>query len=109
MAIYREERLKLTNAPVSKLKFAGKNKTGTTLKITTKKKNKDEEKPHESFLKTRQKTKIRNAFTNNMSTDTNLREGQTSKIIQYDALFGYLLGNLGTKALKNVAFPFAKK
>ena len=29
----------------------------------------DEELPHESFATTRQKTKIRNAFVNNISTD----------------------------------------
>ena len=32
----------------------------------------DEELPHELLLTTRQKTKIRNAFANNMSTDIKL-------------------------------------
>ena len=37
--------------------------------------------PHELLLKARQKTKPRNAFNNNMSTDTKLSKAQISKII----------------------------
>ena len=37
--------------------------------------------PHELLLKARQKTKLRNAFNNNMSTDTKLSKAQISKII----------------------------
>ena len=33
MANYQEARVKLTNAKLSKLKYAGKNKTGTILRI----------------------------------------------------------------------------
>ena len=36
----------------------------------------DEELPHELFLTTRQITKIRNAFANNMSTDIKLSKAQ---------------------------------
>ena len=41
----------------------------------------DEELPHELFLTTRQTTKMRNAFANNMSTDIKLSTAQISKII----------------------------
>ena len=37
--------------------------------------------PHELLLTTRQKTNIRNAFNNNMSTDLKLSRAQISKII----------------------------
>ena len=36
--------------------------------------------PHELLLTTRQKTKLRNAFNNNMSTDLKLSKAQISKI-----------------------------
>ena len=35
--------------------------------------------PHELLLTTRQKTKLRNAFNNNMSTDLKLSKAQISK------------------------------
>ena len=38
--------------------------------------------PHELLLTTRQKTKLRNAFNNNMSTDLKFSKAQISKIIQ---------------------------
>ena len=37
--------------------------------------------PHELLLTTRQKTKIRNAFNNNKSTDVELSKAQINKII----------------------------
>ena len=37
--------------------------------------------PHELLLTTRQKTKVRNAFNNNMSTDLKLSKARISKII----------------------------
>ena len=37
--------------------------------------------PHELLLITRQKTKVRNAFNNNMSTDLKLSKAQIFKII----------------------------
>ena len=38
--------------------------------------------PYELLLTTEQKTKLRNAFENNMSTDMKLSKAQISKIIQ---------------------------
>ena len=60
--------VKLTNVQLSKLKSAAKNKTGTILGVNQRN-FEDEEFLHELFLTTRQTTKTRNAFTNNMSTD----------------------------------------
>ena len=45
------------------------------------KKFEDEELQHELFLTTRQKTKVRNAFANNMLTDIKLSKAQLSKIV----------------------------
>ena len=45
--------------------------------------------PHELFLTTRQTTKIRNAFSNNMSKDIRLSKAQISKIIQLGGSFGF--------------------
>ena len=52
MANYQETRVKLTNTQLNKLL------------------------PHELFLTTTQTTKIRNAFANNISTDTKLSKAQ---------------------------------
>ena len=46
--------------------------------------------PYELFLITRQKTKIKNAFANNMLTDINLSKAQLSQIIQAGILLGAL-------------------
>ena len=44
-----------------------------------------------------QKTKIRNAFTNNMSIDIKLSKAQISKIIQSGGSLCYWLGNLAKR------------
>ena len=72
MSHYQEARVKLTNAQLNKLKSTAKNKTGTTLRMN-KKNFEDEELAHELFLTTRQTTKKKNAFLNNMSTDIKLK------------------------------------
>ena len=46
--------------------------------------------PHELLLTTRQKTSIRNAFNNSMSTDLKLSKAQISKIIQSGGFSGSL-------------------
>ena len=68
----------------------------------------DEELPHELFQTTRHSTKIRNAFANNISTDLRLSKAQISKLIQSGGSFGFWLGNLGKKALRNIAIPLAR-
>ena len=64
--------------------------------------------PHELFLTTRQTTKLRNTFANNMSTDIKLSKAQISKIIQSGGSIGYWLGNLEKKALTNIVIPLAR-
>ena len=50
--------------------------------------------PHELLLTTRQKTKLRNALKNNMSTDLKLSKAQISKLIQSGGFLGSLLSKL---------------
>ena len=80
MANYQEGRVKLANTQLNKLKPEAKNKTGTILRMS-KKKFEDKELSHELFLSTRQTTKIKNIFRNNMSTNIKLSKAQRSKII----------------------------
>ena len=47
--------------------------------------------PYELLLTTRQKTKLRSAFNNNMSTDIKPSKAQISKIIQFGEFLGSLL------------------
>ena len=63
--------------------------------------------PHELLLTTRQKTKLRNAFNNNMSTDLKLSKAQISKIIQSGRFLGSLLSKLAGPLIK-VAISLAK-
>ena len=60
--------------------------------------------PHELLLTTRQKTKLRNAINNNMSTDLKLSRAQIFKIIQSGGFLGSLLSKLGGPLMK-VAIP----
>ena len=60
--------VKLSDTQLKKLQKAVKNKTGTALRINLKMLNWNDL-PHELLLTTRQKTKVRNALNNNMSTD----------------------------------------
>ena len=64
--------------------------------------------PHELLLTTRQKTKLRNAFDNNTSTDIKLSKAQIFKIIQSGGFSGSLLSKLSGPLMK-VAVPLAKK
>ena len=67
--------------------------------------------PHELLLTTRQKTKIKNAFNNNISTNIKLSKAQINKIIQSGGFLGKLLGPLlktGLPLIKNVIKPLAK-
>ena len=63
--------------------------------------------PHELLLTIRQKTKPRNAFNNNMSTDLKLSKAQISKIIQSGGFLGSLISKLAGPLMK-VAIPLAK-
>ena len=63
--------------------------------------------PHELLLTTRQKTKLRNAFNNNMSTDLTLSKAQISKIIQSGGFLGLFLSKLADPLMR-VAIPIVK-
>ena len=81
MVEYNKVNVKLSNSQLNKLKSATKNQTGRTLRMNIKMFN-GNNLLHELLLTTRQKTKLRNVFDNNMSTDTKLSEAQISRIIQ---------------------------
>ena len=107
MANYQEVRAKPTNTQLKKKNSAEKNKTGKIRKLF-KKDLEDEEFPNESFLTTRQMTKIRNVFAKNMSTDIKLSKSQISKIIESGGSFGSWIGNLGKKAPTNITISLAR-
>ena len=106
MVEYNKKNVKLSNTQLKKIKAAVKNKTGTTLRINLKMFN-GNNLPHELLLTTRQKTKLRNAFNNNMSTDLKLSKAQISKIIQSGGFLGSLLSKLAGPLMK-VEIPLAK-
>ena len=68
---YSKVNVKLSDAQLKKFKTAVKIKTGTTLRMNLKMLD-GNELPHELLLTTRQKAKLRNAFSNNMLTDLKL-------------------------------------
>ena len=98
--------VKLPDTQLKKLKTVVKNKTGTIFRVSLKMFNRNDL-PHELLLTTRQKTKLRNAFNNNMPTDLKLSKTQISKIIQSGGFLGLLLSKL-TGPLMKVAIPLAK-
>ena len=106
MVEYSKVGVKLTNTQLKKLKTAAKNKTETTLRMSWKMLD-GIDLPHELFLTTGQKTKLRNAFNNNMSTDIKLSKAQISKIIQSGGFLGSLLSKLAGPLMK-AAIPLAK-
>ena len=99
-------RVKLTNIHLKKVKSAAKSKA--TILILNKRNFEDEELPHELFLTTRQTTKMRTVFANNMSIDVKLSKAQISKIIQSGGTCGSWLSNLRKKALTSIAIPLAR-
>ena len=74
MVEYSKVNVKLTETVV-------KDKIETTRKMIFKMLN-GNDLPHELLLTTRQKTKLRNVFNNNMSTDLKLSKARISKTIQ---------------------------
>ena len=93
MVEYSKVKVKLTDTQLRKLKDAVRNNTGTTLRINLKMLN-GNNLPHELLLTTRQKTKLRNAFINNMSTDIKLSKAQLCKIILSGEFLGSILSEL---------------
>ena len=76
MVQYSKVNIKFSDTQLKKLKNAVKNETGTALIISLKM-FAGNNLPHELLLTTREKTKLRNAFNNNMSINLKL-----SKIAQ---------------------------
>ena len=95
--------VKLTDTQLKKLKTGIENKAGTTLRMNLKMLD-GNDLPHELLLTTRQKTKLRNAFNNNMSTDLKLSRTKISKIIQSGGFLGSLLRKLAGSLMK-LAIP----
>ena len=93
MVEYTKVTVKLSDSQIKKLKDVIKGNTGTTLRINFKMFN-GNDLPHELLLTTRQETKIRNAFNNNMSADLKLSKTQIVKIIQSGRFLGSLLSKL---------------
>ena len=102
MVEYNKVIAKLSDLQLNKLKSAAQNQTGETLIMSMKMFN-ENNLPYELFLK----TKLRNAFENNMSTDIKLPKTQASKIIQSGGFLGLLLIKIAGPLMK-VAVPFAK-
>ena len=63
--------------------------------------------PHKLLLMARQKTKLRNAFNNNISADIKLSKAQIDKIIQSEGYLGSLLSKLAGPLMK-IAVLLAK-
>ena len=110
MVEYTKVNVKLSDSQLKKLKDAVKNNTETTLRTSSKMFN-GNYLPHELLLTTRRKTKIRNAFNNNMSTDLKLSKSKIHKIIQSGGFLSKLLSPLlktGIPLIKNVIKQLAK-
>ena len=103
MVEYNKVNVKLSDAQTKKLKDAVKDNTGTTLRINLKMFD-GNDLPHELLLITRQKTKLRNDFNNNLSTDIKLFKVQINKIIQSGGFLGFLLSKLASPLMK-IAVP----
>ena len=103
MVEYNKINVKLSDTQLKKSKNAVKNETRTTLRINLKMFNRNNL-PHELLLTTRQKTKVRNAFNNNMSTDLKLCRAQISKIIQSGWFLGSFLSKLAGPLMKIAMF-----
>ena len=111
MVEYTKVNVRLSDSQLKELKYAVRNNTGTTLRISFKMFNGDNL-SHELLLTTRQKTKIRNAFNYNTCTDIKFSKAQINKIVQSGGFLGRLLGPLlktGLPVIKIVIKPLAKR
>ena len=106
MVEYNKVNVKLSDSQLNKLKSAVKNRQGPTIRMNIKMFN-GNKLPCELLLTTRQKTKRRNVFEKNMSTDIKLSKTQISKIIQSGGFLGSLLSKMAGPLMK-VAVPLPK-
>ena len=93
MVEYSKVNVKLSDTQLKNLKTAVKDNAGTTLRMNLKILDSNDL-PHALLLTTRQKTKLKTAFNNNMSTDLKLSKAQISKIIQSGGFLGSSLSKL---------------
>ena len=106
MVEYNKVNVKLSNSQLNKSRTAAKDKAGVTSRMNIKTFN-GNNLLHELLLITRQKTRLRNAFENNMLTIIKLSKAQTSKIIQSGRFLGPLLSKLAGPLMR-LAVPLAK-
>ena len=99
MVEYNKVNVKLSGLQLNKLKTAVKNKTGLTLRMSMKMLN-GNNLPHELLLTTRQKTKLRNSFENNMLTNIKLSKAKISKIIHSGGFLRVLLSKIAGPVTK---------
>ena len=78
---YNKVIVRLSDSQLTQLKSAFKNQTGVTLRMNIKILD-GNNLTHELLLTTRQRTKLRNVFEKNLSTDIKLSKTQIFKIIQ---------------------------
>ena len=90
MVEYSKVNVKLSDTQLQKLKTAVTDKTGITLRMSLKMLD-GNNLPHELLLTTRQKTKTKKCFNNNMSTDLKLSKTQIFKVIHSGGFLGSLL------------------
>ena len=98
--------MELSDKQPKNLKAAIKNKTGAILRMSLKMLD-GNDLTHELLLITGQKTKVRNAFNNNMPTDIKRSKANISKIIQSGGFLISLFSKLVCPLMK-VAIPLAK-
>ena len=106
MVEYSKVNVKLPDTQLKKLKTTFNDKTGTTVRMSLKMFD-GNDLPHELLFTTKRKTKLRNAFNNNISTDLKFSRTQISKIIQSGGFLGSLLSKLPGSVMK-VVIPLAK-
>ena len=105
MVKYNKVNLKLSDSRLNKPKATVKNQTGATLRMNIKMFNRNNL-PHELSLTPRQKTKLRNAFKENIQFIL-LPTTQKSKIIQFGGFLLSLLSKI-TGLLLKVEVALAK-
>ena len=99
-------KIELTDTQLKELKTAVKNNAGTTSRMSLRMFD-GNDLPRELLLTTRQKTKLRNAFNNNMPTEIKLFKAQISKIIPSGRFLRSLLSKTAGPLMK-VAVPMTK-
>ena len=108
MVEYSQANARLSDTQLKKLKIFVKNKTETTLRMSLKMFDENDV-PHELLMTTRQRTKLRNAFNNSMSTDLKLSKlaGPLMKVAV--PLAKNILAPLGIAATASAIDPGIKK